>query len=411
MDPRLTEGLARMEGGAGSVILFSTQSGKRAFDGEDDNSPFAIAFLNNIIKPDVEFPMTMTSVVKDTYRMTQSKQSPFRVGDLMEDFIFNPVDKKMPAKATTNVASAASTASPSPASTPAAPAIPEPKVSMTSDELDVKVESCQLRNGAAYIDLRLLNTTRSDMRASIGKKDLAGTSAVYLYGGLIRNFDDLTVTGGGRNKQYGAIGNILLPSGLPVKLSIKVPNVYSDAKGIARLTLAFRGVDSSNSYGTALLSISDIPFGYKDPMASIIEDTQARLYFDVDGLDVQVTKAKRTGNKVKFDLILTNNTYSTMRANISDGWWNNAITAIYDTDGVSYSTQDYSRKLKFMQGNKTIYSSFELPSGIPIRITAIVTDYNPTDKVIPVFTIHFRGVDSTNYYGDAILKITNITIE
>ncbi|MDE5800380.1 MAG: hypothetical protein K2H74_05100, partial [Paramuribaculum sp.] len=375
-----------------------------------DNSPFAIAFLNNISKPDVEFPMTITGVVKDTYRMTSNKQSPLRVGDLMYDFVFNPGQRAFTPRSDASVDSA-----PTPTPAPATPAIQPPKISMTSDEVDVKVESCQLRNGTAYIDLRLLNTTRTDMRASIGKKDL-GTSEVYLYGGLVRNFDDLTITGGGQTKQFGAIGNIILPSGLPVKLSIKVPNVYSDAKGIARLTLAFRGVDSSNSYGTALLSISDIPFGYKDPIAAIIEDTQPRLYFDVDGLDVQVTKAKRTGNKVKFDLILTNNTYSTMRAHISDGWYVNARTgrtAVYDTDGMSYSVQSYSRQLKFIQGNTPVYTtgSFELPSGIPIRITAIVTDYNPTDKVIPVFTVYFRGVDRTNYYGEALLKITNITIE
>lgn len=84
-----SEGLARMEGGIGSVIVFSTQSGKTADDGEGDNSPFAASLINNLSDP-VSFSETMTNVVKDTYEITDHQQYPLVVGSLINDFRFNP---------------------------------------------------------------------------------------------------------------------------------------------------------------------------------------------------------------------------------------------------------------------------------------------------------------------------------
>lgn len=83
------EGLARMEAGEGTVILFSTQSGKKALDGDGDHSPFATAMLENIAKPDVDFTHAINSVVRDTYNATQKMQYPLLVGALLSDFSFN----------------------------------------------------------------------------------------------------------------------------------------------------------------------------------------------------------------------------------------------------------------------------------------------------------------------------------
>lgn len=83
------EGLARMEAGEGTVILFSTQSGKTALDGEGEHSPFATALLANIKKPDMDFTHAINNVVRDTYFATDKQQYPLLVGSLLNDFAFN----------------------------------------------------------------------------------------------------------------------------------------------------------------------------------------------------------------------------------------------------------------------------------------------------------------------------------
>lgn len=83
------QGLARMEGAAGTAIMFSTSAGHIAFDGDGDNSPFAQAILTNITQADTPFPLTISNIVRDTYRATSQRQTPQPVGTLMSDFRFN----------------------------------------------------------------------------------------------------------------------------------------------------------------------------------------------------------------------------------------------------------------------------------------------------------------------------------
>ncbi len=84
-------GLSSMEGSVGTVIAFATQSGKVATDGErGDNSPFAKMLMKNMRTPNISFSEMMTSVVRDTYFATNKKQYPVQVGNLIENFRFNP---------------------------------------------------------------------------------------------------------------------------------------------------------------------------------------------------------------------------------------------------------------------------------------------------------------------------------
>lgn len=83
------KGLARMEASVGSVIVFATQSGNVAMDGEGDNSPFAISLMKNIKKPNITYSVAMDDLVRDTYNLTQKKQYPQKTGTLINDFQFN----------------------------------------------------------------------------------------------------------------------------------------------------------------------------------------------------------------------------------------------------------------------------------------------------------------------------------
>lgn len=84
-------GLSAMEGDAGTVIVFATQSGKVASDGDrDDNSPFAKMLIKNMQVPKLSFPEMMSALVRDTYNATGFTQYPVKVGDLITEFRFNP---------------------------------------------------------------------------------------------------------------------------------------------------------------------------------------------------------------------------------------------------------------------------------------------------------------------------------
>ena len=106
------EGLARMEAGEGTVILFSTQSGKKAMDGDGDHSPFATAMLENIAMPGVDFTHAINNVVRATYNATQKLQYPLLVGALLSVFSFNsklPDNSALPEIPQLNVLSTAYT--------------------------------------------------------------------------------------------------------------------------------------------------------------------------------------------------------------------------------------------------------------------------------------------------------------
>lgn len=84
------KGLARMEGSIGSVIVFATQSGQEADDGDGDNSPFALSVIKNIQKKGTPFHETMVNLVRDTYELTNHRQAPLSIGTLLTDFRFMP---------------------------------------------------------------------------------------------------------------------------------------------------------------------------------------------------------------------------------------------------------------------------------------------------------------------------------
>lgn len=83
-----SRGLASMEGSPGMVIVFSTQKGNTALDGEGDYSPFAEALLKNI-DSNSSFSDMMNNVVKQTYLATNKVQYPVTMGNLMSEFRFN----------------------------------------------------------------------------------------------------------------------------------------------------------------------------------------------------------------------------------------------------------------------------------------------------------------------------------
>jgi len=86
----LSRGLASMTGALPSqLIVFSTMAGQEAMDGDDRNSPFALALMKYISQP-LRFDTILRNVTEEVELLTGGKQVPTRTGDLRTDYYFVP---------------------------------------------------------------------------------------------------------------------------------------------------------------------------------------------------------------------------------------------------------------------------------------------------------------------------------
>ena len=81
-------GLAPMQGGTGTMIVFATGPGTEALDGEGRHSPFTAALLAQIEAPGLEVRQVLTRVRVAVARATSGKQVPWVTESLLGDFFF-----------------------------------------------------------------------------------------------------------------------------------------------------------------------------------------------------------------------------------------------------------------------------------------------------------------------------------
>jgi Caspase domain/YARHG domain/Bacterial SH3 domain len=78
-------GLAKVEGGVGTYIAFSTQPGNVALDGEGRNSPFTSALLAHIGDPGADIHAVMRKVRGDVVAATDETQVPWENSSLVDE--------------------------------------------------------------------------------------------------------------------------------------------------------------------------------------------------------------------------------------------------------------------------------------------------------------------------------------
>ena len=81
-------GLAQIAAGEGSLIVFATQPGNVAEDGQTDHSPFTEALLKNLAAPGLEVRQMLTRVRQQVKEQTNGKQIPWDHSSLTQDFYF-----------------------------------------------------------------------------------------------------------------------------------------------------------------------------------------------------------------------------------------------------------------------------------------------------------------------------------
>jgi uncharacterized caspase-like protein len=80
-------GLASMQGGIGTMIVYATQPNNVALDGDGRNSPFTAALIAHLPNPGVDISITMRRVRADVIRATNQKQVPWDHSSLVGELV------------------------------------------------------------------------------------------------------------------------------------------------------------------------------------------------------------------------------------------------------------------------------------------------------------------------------------
>jgi uncharacterized caspase-like protein len=83
-------GLTQVEPEAGTLVVYSAKHGETALDGEEGNSPFVKALLQNLASPGIELRRVFDRVRDDVMESTNRRQQPFAYGSLSgrQDYFF-----------------------------------------------------------------------------------------------------------------------------------------------------------------------------------------------------------------------------------------------------------------------------------------------------------------------------------
>jgi hypothetical protein len=90
-------GLGEAKAGIGTLIVYATQPGNVALDGDAKNSPFTAALLKHIEAPGLEIRQVLTRVRNDVITATRDKQVPWDSSSLRGDFFFAAAPGAAPA--------------------------------------------------------------------------------------------------------------------------------------------------------------------------------------------------------------------------------------------------------------------------------------------------------------------------
>ncbi len=404
------QGLARMEGNPGSSIMFSTSSGNVAFDGEGDNSPFATALMSNIIKTGVGFAETMAAVTRDTYNLTDRRQTPLQVGTLLSNFAFNAagvvsagadiVDAVKSKSRPTDDYGSISTR-------PSRPAIAQPQMTFDAD-IAVSLRSCKRSGNNLILTLMLENRGRKDIRAIVASDENGHkTGAFDNEGNEYVGSEALFIAGGMDN--FYTNPYVPLPVGRAVKLEMKLCNFSRTASILPVTYINFRDTGNGEPYGIATLEIRNIPVGFN---AGAMPETDARVSINMSTPDVEVSvsDARRIGNGVAFSVTFTNNSRKTLNAAICDrepcaGY--TYCTQYITSDGDVYDKNNFL----ITKGNSSDSAdNISLPPGVPVKINVRFKEYPTQNRTVKYIQFSFRGIDSTEVYGIGALTIENLPI-
>jgi hypothetical protein len=164
-------GLATVQGGAGTLISFSTQPGTIALDGKGRNSPYSAALARQLAASHEDLGAMLIAIRNDVMRETDNKQVPWEHSALTGRFYFNPA--------------AVAAAAPRAAAAPSAAREAFEAWSLTMDTTNLTVLKAFI---ARYGDTFYAELARARM-AELHRQGIATTTPSSSVAGLAPSFD------------------------------------------------------------------------------------------------------------------------------------------------------------------------------------------------------------------------------
>lgn len=111
------------------------------------------------------------------------------------------------------------------------------KIVTNHPDFNIKVKRCAASGKTVVLDLILNNEGTNDVK--VGNVFVYCDSEAYDDEGNIYQGNDLKVKVANRPNYGGNSGDFMIPTGVPMRLSIQINNVSTSAESIARLSLFF----------------------------------------------------------------------------------------------------------------------------------------------------------------------------
>lgn len=149
-----------------------------------------------------------------------------------------------------------------PARKPAAPI--DVKYTFNNPDISFSVTKCAYAGGTVYVDLIITNNSGASLSNAylLQQEPCAGYESwnCKAYDDQGNAYNISRVKASGNDRGIGSNYPLDLPDGVPVKARLYISGVSSNAESFSLLKLAFRGMDTAEPYGAALLQLKNIPF-------------------------------------------------------------------------------------------------------------------------------------------------------
>lgn len=406
-------GLGAMEASRGSAIVFSTESGNTADDGDSDNSPFAKAVLENIATPNVEFEGVVTKIQRSTYASTNGLQFPCYSSRLLSSFSFNP-------NASGENPLAESTKTPaSQNSTPLARVPVQPKqigtIKLSAPGYDANVLGCYRVANDVYIEYTVTSTSKSSYCFPFNEGDISrNLNVAYDDDGNVYNRSQYNIF---TINPHGFMSHCNMPKNIPIRFKIKltdVPGSIGEIK-LCKRSYGFGGYDWGKD---TMLEMRDLPISEysadeieKNYLLVLEKYNQAEQKFNWSIIGLSDVKGNlryyTSGDNVYLEFTLTNNGSKSLK--LWPGDFGPVGSKLYETMAIDcYGNHCYKEGWSDRQIKLLSSGGIELPSGVPVKIKFVIQNIGAGTQSIPYASIAFSvNNDSAN---KALFVIHNLQL-
>lgn len=135
---------------------------------------------------------------------------------------------------------------------------------------------------------------------------------------------------------------------------------------------------------------------------------------DVPELRIGVSNGMRVGKNVFIDVVFINDSDKSAKAGFVGrepcAGYDDYITCAWDSNGDDYRLD--GGKITLFKGQERMYNySLVLPPGVPVKVRMMISDVPAGVTSFPMLSIAFRDLMPYESYGQALVRVRNVSIQ